>query len=82
VRGGLAVYGRNGQPCPRCGDTIDVVRTGQHARLLYWCPGCQVNHAPRQAQQPDADDSKEMDPHPAAAKFLSELPWRRQQLAG
>jgi hypothetical protein len=41
-----------------------------------------VNHAPRQAQQPDADDSKEMDPHPAAAKFLSELPWRRQQLAG
>ena len=82
VRGGLAVYGRNGQPCPRCGDTIDVVRTGEYARLLYWCPGCQVNHAPRQVQQPDADDSKEMDPHPAAAKFLSELPWRRGQLAG
>jgi endonuclease-8 len=77
VRGGLAAYGRNGQPCQRCGDTVQVVRSGEHARLLYWCSGCQVHRAPRPAVAPDPDDSKEMDPHPAAAKYLSDLPWRR-----
>lgn len=84
IQGGLAVYGRNGQRCGRCGDTIEVVRSGEHARLLYWCPGCQMHRAPRTAATPvDPDDSKEMDPHPAAAKFLSELPWRRQdRIAG
>ncbi|HZX54043.1 MAG TPA: hypothetical protein VFE86_05155 [Ilumatobacteraceae bacterium] len=76
---GLAVYGRNGQRCPRCGDTIEVRRLA-HARLLYWCPGCQVHCGPRAI----ADDGPErsMDPHPAAAKFLAELPWRRRDLAG
>ena len=44
---GLAVYGRNGQRCPRCGDTIEVRRLGEHSRLLYWCPGCQVHCGPR-----------------------------------
>jgi len=79
-RPGLAVYGRNGQRCPRCGDTIEVRRFGAQARLLYWCPGCQVHCGPRAV----ADDSVErsMDPHPAAAKFLAELPWRRRDLAG
>jgi beta-galactosidase len=66
------VYGRNGQRCDRCGDTIEVVRMGEHARLLYWCPGCQTNHAPRPSVAPDADDSKEIDPHPAAVKFLAD----------
>jgi endonuclease-8 len=79
--GGLAVYGRNGQRCIRCGDTVEVIRTGEHARLLYWCPGCQVHRAPEQAAPPEAE-AHEMDPHPAAAKFLADLPWRRQQLAG
>jgi endonuclease-8 len=60
-----------------------VVRTGEHARLLYWCPGCQTNHAPRPVVAADADDSKEIDPHPAAAKFLADLPWRRNdRIAG
>jgi endonuclease-8 len=72
VRGGLAVYGRNGQPCPRCHATIEVRRSGEHARLLYWCPGCQVRLDRRHAAP-----TREMDPHPAAAKFLSDLPWRR-----
>ena len=76
----LEVYGRNGQRCRRCGDTIEVRRLGEHARLLYWCPGCQVRCGPR------ADSSAHeapMDPHPAAAKFLAELPWRRRDsLAG
>ncbi len=77
TKGGLAVYGRNGQGCSRCGDTIEVCRSGEHARLLYWCPGCQLHHSPALHTGPDADDSREMDPHPAAAKFLSDLPWRR-----
>jgi endonuclease-8 len=80
-RSGLAVYGRNGQPCPRCGDTVEVRRLGEPARLLYWCPGCQVRRGPQVAPAPD--DERPMDPHPAAAKFLAELPWRRRDpLAG
>jgi endonuclease-8 len=76
-RTSLAVYGRNGQRCPRCGDTIEVRRLGEQARLLYWCPGCQMHRGPRAAPQPD--EQRPMDPHPAAAKFLSELPWRRRE---
>lgn len=45
--GGLAVYGRNGLPCPRCGDAVRVQRTGQHLRATYWCPTCQA--APKSA---------------------------------
>jgi endonuclease-8 len=74
VKGGLAVYGRNGQPCHRCGGTIASRRVGQNRRLLYWCPGCQVHLHPK-AVRP-ADDTP-MDPHPAAAKFLADLPWNR-----
>jgi endonuclease-8 len=71
IPGGLAAYGRNGQPCARCGDVVQVRRIGDHARLVYWCDGCQTAHAPRR-ERPRA-----MDPHPAAAKFLDDLPWRR-----
>jgi endonuclease-8 len=79
-RRGLAVYGRNGQRCPRCGDTVEVRRFGDHARLLYWCPGCQVHCGPRVVANDEAE--RAMDPHPAAAKFLADLPWRRRDLAG
>lgn len=41
VPGGLAVYGRAGRPCRRCGTRIRVARTGEHARSTYWCPACQ-----------------------------------------
>lgn len=44
--GGLAVYGRQHEPCPRCGTQVLVRRWGENARLLYWCPGCQVRHEP------------------------------------
>jgi endonuclease-8 len=80
-RSRLAVYGRNGQQCLRCGDTIEVRRIGEPGRLLYWCPGCQVRRGPRPANE--TFDERPMDPHPAAAKFLAELPWRRRDtLAG
>lgn len=72
VRGGLAVYGRNGQACPRCRGSIEVRRVGEHARVLYWCPECQVRLDRRRP-----DDTREIDPHPAAARYLADLPWRR-----
>jgi len=37
----LWVYGRGGQPCRRCGETIQGKKTGSDARLTYWCPRCQ-----------------------------------------
>ncbi len=35
----LAVYGRAGEPCPRCGGTLRVEVLAQ--RSTFWCPGCQ-----------------------------------------
>ena len=35
----LAVYGREGLPCPRC--TTPVRRTPFMNRSSYWCPTCQ-----------------------------------------
>ena len=34
-----AVYGREGEPCPRCGTTIRAQRQGQ--RSTFYCPSCQ-----------------------------------------
>jgi endonuclease-8 len=39
--GGLAVYGRKGRPCPRCGTRVRMRRQGEQARSTYWCPTCQ-----------------------------------------
>lgn len=36
----FTVYGRAGEPCPRCGGSI--ARTRQSGRATYWCPGCQL----------------------------------------
>lgn len=73
VPGGLAVYGRNGQKCPRCGDVVKLARMGDHARLLYWCPGCQTGCEP----YPVRDDSGEIalatDPHPAGSLFVGDI---------
>jgi endonuclease-8 len=37
----LWVYGRGGKPCFRCGTTIKARKTGDAARITYWCPTCQ-----------------------------------------
>lgn len=74
ARGGLAVYGRPGQRCVRCGETIHSQPLGIHRRILYWCPGCQTRLDPR-AQRPG--DETPIDPHPAARRFLADLPWNR-----
>ncbi len=70
---GLAVYGRCGQACIRCRETIESRPFGRSGRMLYWCPGCQVR---LDREQPT--EIRQMDPHPAAAKYLNELPWRSQ----
>jgi endonuclease VIII len=41
IPGGLAVYGRAGRPCRRCGTIIRSRRQGEHARTTFWCPTCQ-----------------------------------------
>ena len=51
------VYGRTGQPCPRCGTPIERRRlTGRSA---HFCPKCQP---PAQADQPDAPARKSKRP--------------------
>lgn len=41
VTGGLAVYGRAGEACRRCGTRIRRRRQGTPTRSTYWCPTCQ-----------------------------------------
>lgn len=38
-QGQARVYGRAGEPCPRCGGTVRRIVQGQ--RATYFCPGCQ-----------------------------------------
>jgi formamidopyrimidine-DNA glycosylase len=37
--GKLVVYGREGRPCPRCGQAIERIKVSQ--RSTYFCPRCQ-----------------------------------------
>ncbi len=46
VPGGLAVYGRAGRPCRRCGTPVERALTGPHHRSTYWCPACQPPASP------------------------------------
>jgi hypothetical protein len=43
---GVAVYGRYGKPCYRCGTTVEVRRHGEQSRVTYWCPLCQQRQDP------------------------------------
>lgn len=46
VAGGLAVYGRAGRPCRRCGSTIRRRLQGrERPRATFWCPACQPSAA-------------------------------------
>jgi endonuclease-8 len=38
----LWVYARGGKPCRRCGAAIEARKTGDDARITYWCPRCQT----------------------------------------
>ena len=35
------IYGRQGVPCPRCGERIRARGQGDDNRITFWCPGCQ-----------------------------------------
>ena len=37
----LWVYGRQGEPCRRCGELIRRRIQGPDARVTFWCPSCQ-----------------------------------------
>lgn len=39
--GTLFVYGRGGEPCRRCGETVRRAYQGLMRRSTYWCPRCQ-----------------------------------------
>ncbi len=41
VPGGLAAYGKAGEPCHRCNAPIQRIVQGEHVRSTYWCSGCQ-----------------------------------------
>jgi endonuclease VIII len=41
VPGGLAVYGRRGRPCRRCGTAVRSGHDTEGGRVAYWCPTCQ-----------------------------------------
>jgi formamidopyrimidine-DNA glycosylase len=40
ARNPFLVYGKTGQPCPRCNTIIESFR--QNGRTTYWCPKCQT----------------------------------------
>ncbi len=44
------VYGRAGEPCPRCGTPVDKIRAA--GRGTWYCPNCQVQAASRSARRP------------------------------
>lgn len=50
----LAVYGRTGQPCPRCG--IAIVRVVMSGRSTFYCPACQSSNRRKKADQATSDD--------------------------
>jgi endonuclease-8 len=37
----LWVYGRSGELCLKCGETVRMRRQGAAGRSTYWCPACQ-----------------------------------------
>lgn len=47
VPGGLAVYGRAGRGCRRCGAPVRASHATAGGRVVYWCPTCQPAPARR-----------------------------------
>ena len=73
----MAVYGRQGKSCQRCGDLIRVAHHGEASRVLYWCPGCQLGHQPLVSPNitPLSIDRTPVfgDIHPASHILMNEL---------
>jgi endonuclease-8 len=73
VPGGLAVYGRNGQRCARCGDVVRHAKIGDLSRLIFWCPGCQVIGEPFPVHDEIDPIARATDPHPAGSRFVRDI---------
>ncbi len=43
----LWVYGRRGEPCRKCGTSIESRKQSEDARTTFWCPRCQPPLAER-----------------------------------
>ena len=73
VPGGLGVYGRTGQGCFRCADTVRAARTGGHDRVPLLVP--RLPDPPRPGGRAAAADLP-TDQHPAAKAFRDDdTPW-------
>ena len=63
----LWVYGRQRQPCRRCGTAIQMRKQGTQARTTYWCPSCQpmeLHDSEHQSTEKDSiEDTVEGGPH-------------------
>ena len=81
VKGGLAVYGRNGQRCVRCGETVQCRRMGEHNRILYWCPGCQTHLDPKLERSSD-DTPMERQPEVRQLVVLRVAEPKRKSIPG
>jgi endonuclease-8 len=66
VDGGLAVYGRAGRPCRRCGTPIRSRRQGELARVTYWCPSCQSRRPVSGAGDPEPGSAQAGSARPPA----------------
>jgi len=54
------VFGRTGEPCPRCGTRVRAVKLG--GRNTHWCPACQpLSEAPAREER---HGDGEVDDHP------------------
>jgi formamidopyrimidine-DNA glycosylase len=64
----LAVYGREGEPCPECGRTIARIEVAQ--RGTHFCPGCQARRrgVSSSSRTQSADRSRRATPRPAGYK--------------
>ncbi len=69
----LAVYGRHGKNCPRCGGQVRVTHHGEANRVLYWCADCQTRHSGTSASRYVTEHHTPPGVHPAEFIYLSEL---------
>ena len=81
VKGGLAVYGRNGQRCHRCGETIECRQMGEHAAHAVLVPRLPApsRPVPRTFERRHADGSASR--RPALARRSPLEPRRQLTLA-
>ena len=69
----LAVYGRHGKECERCGGQIRVTHHGEANRVLYWCAECQTRHSGSGSTRYVTEHDTPPNVHPAEFIYLSDL---------